>query len=127
MRLKDLEVLAFDCQATSSNPNTGEEPVLHCKFQELPSRQMINVQVSAKNLSPNELRDRIEKTLKNCDPDGIVRIHIQGSVNEGALSVLTAPSLRSLAPQEMNVSLRFEDRSFFNFSKSKHDHHKSIQ
>jgi len=100
--------------------NSGEEPVFQWKFQDLPSRPMINVQVTAKNLSPHELRDRIEKTLKNCDPDGIVRIQIQDRVNEDALSVLTAPSLRSLAPPEMNVSLRFEDSSFSNFSKSKH-------
>ncbi|MFC2165816.1 exonuclease SbcCD subunit D [Acidobacteriota bacterium] len=102
------------------SPNSGENPVLHWKFQELPSRQMINIQVSAKNLSPDELRDRIEKTLTECDPNGIVRIHIQGPVNEDALSVLTASSLRTIAPQEMNVSLRFEDKPYSYFSKPKH-------
>ncbi len=99
--------------------NLKEKPVLHWEFQELPSRKMINLLVSAKNLGQNELRDRIEKTLTNCDPDGIVRIHIQGPVNEDALSVLTASSLRMLAPPEMNVSLRFEDSSFPNFRKPK--------
>lgn len=105
--------------------NSGEKPVLRWEFQELPSRQMISVQVNAKNLGPNELRDRIERALTHCAPDGIVRIHIQGSVNEDALPVLTASSLRSLAPPEMNVSLRLDDSSFYTFSKPKHGRQKS--
>jgi DNA repair exonuclease SbcCD nuclease subunit len=88
--------------------NSGEKPVLHWRFEELPSRPMINVHLSAINLSSKELRDRLEKTLKNCDPDGVIRIHIRGKVNTEALPVLQASSLRAIASPRMNVSLRFE-------------------
>jgi len=71
---------------------------------------MINVHISAKNLSPKELKDRIEKTLKNCDPDGVVRIYIRGNVSEESSPVLLASSLSAIAPSSMNVSLRFEDK-----------------
>lgn len=104
--------------------SSGKKPVLQWRFQELPSRPMIPVHISAKHLSPNELRNRIAKTLKNCDPNGIVKIHIQGRVKEEAFSVLKASSLRALAPPEMNVSLRFEDSSFISLDNRKHTHHK---
>jgi len=94
--------------------NSGERPVLRWTFEELPSRPMVNVHISAHNLSPRELRDRLEKTLANCDADGVIRIHIRGKVKKEALSVLKACSLRAIASPRMNVSVRFEEHSPLN-------------
>jgi DNA repair exonuclease SbcCD nuclease subunit len=101
--------------------NSGEKPQLSWQFRELPSRPMINVHLSATNLNSKELKERIEQTLKNCDPDGVVRIHIQGKVNREALPVLQASSLRAIVSSRMNVSLRFDENgpTYFKSHKKK--------
>ena len=107
--------MRLEIQSSSS----GERPVLRWKFEELPSRPMINVHISANALGPNELRDRINKTLMSCDPDGVIRIHIQGKVEEEALHVLLASSLRAIASPRMNVSIRFEGNGPTHFQRQK--------
>jgi hypothetical protein len=49
----------------------------------------------------------INKSLKSISPQSVVKLDIQGFIPEGCLPVLRASSLRALAPQEMNISVRF--------------------
>ncbi len=84
---------------------------LHWQFIELPARPMIRVNIPVIGLGRDSLRDFIHKTLQELDPESIVKIHMEGQVKEEALSVLRAESLRALSPRQMNVSLRFQEKT----------------
>lgn len=84
----------------------SEKPKFAWSFRELPARPMENVQISAAGRSAQQLGSLIKKTLAALDPNSIVKLHIEGSVSASARSVLSAESLRSLAPPEMNIALK---------------------
>jgi DNA repair exonuclease SbcCD nuclease subunit len=83
---------------------------LYWKFVGLPARPMIHVNIPVTGLSRDFLEDFIRRTLEGLDPESVVRIHVEGQVKEGALSVLRAESLRALYPSQMNVSLKFKEK-----------------
>lgn len=84
---------------------------LYWQFIRLPARPMIHVNIPVNGLSKDSLRDFIHQTLRGLDPESVVKIHVEGHVKEEALSVLRAESLRTLSPNQMNVSLRFHDKT----------------
>jgi exonuclease SbcD len=80
---------------------------LSWKFVKLPARPMIRLNIPTHGLSRNALKDLISHTLRELDPESVVKLHMEGQVREDALSVLRAESLRALSPSQMNISLRF--------------------
>jgi hypothetical protein len=66
---------------------------------------MVNLIVDARGLSEVQLRSRLRRQLLELDPDSVVRIQVSGELPNALQGVLSASSLRSLAPQSMNVSL----------------------
>ena len=85
----------------------ADQFALFWKFITLPARPMVRVNIRAHGLSREALKDFIRLTLKELDPESVVKLHMEGQVREDALSVLRAESLRALAPSQMNISLRF--------------------
>lgn len=84
---------------------------LHWQFIGLPARPMICVNIPVNGLGRDSLRAFIHKTLQKLDPESVVKIHVEGQVRKEALSVLRAESLRALSPRQMNVSLRFQEKT----------------
>ena len=87
--------------------NTGGRLALSWEFAKLPAQPMVRVNIPVHGLSRDELKDFIRRTLKELDPESVVKLQMEGQVREDALSVLRAESLRALAPSQMNISLRF--------------------
>jgi exonuclease SbcD len=73
-------------------------------FHDLPTRPMIQLDVAAARMSPAAMRDWIKATLAELPTDSVVRIKVYGKIREDVRSVLTAGSLRALAPATQNVS-----------------------
>jgi len=68
---------------------------------------MIKVGIDISGLDPYKLRNSLKTSLGSIDPDSIVRIEIQGRIEEKYYPVLRAAEIRTICPREMNVSLSF--------------------
>jgi DNA repair exonuclease SbcCD nuclease subunit len=90
--------------------NKGGQLVLSWQFIKLPARPMVYVNIPVSGLNKYALQDFIRQALKELDPESVVNLQIQGLVQDDALSVLKAESLRALASNQMNVSLRFIEK-----------------
>jgi len=73
-------------------------------FHYLPTRPMIQLDVAAVRMSPAAMRDWIKATLAELPQDSVVKIRVYGKIRDDVRSVLTAGSLRALAPTTQNVS-----------------------
>jgi DNA repair exonuclease SbcCD nuclease subunit len=73
-------------------------------FHDLPTRPMIQLDVTAARMGPAAMCDWIEATLAELPLDSVVKIRVYGKIHEDVRSVLTAGSLRTLAPATQNVS-----------------------
>jgi len=74
-------------------------------FHPLPTRPMIQVDLSVDGLEKDELRSLIVAETERLPPDSVVRIRIHGHVARDGMTVLRAASLRSIVPSTMNVSV----------------------
>lgn len=71
------------------------------RFVELPSRPMVQVGLSAYELSRRDLLASLRARLASLPRDAVVQLRVEGHVPEA----LSAASLRALAPATMNISL----------------------
>ncbi len=69
-----------------------------CTSHELRTRPMIQVQLHTEGMNASQLRARLNAALQELPPDAVVKINILGHVQADALKVLSAASLRALAP-----------------------------
>jgi len=76
----------------------------HWIFHELPTRPMIQLDVAATQMSPVAMCDWIKATLAELPTDSVVKIKVYGKIRKDISRVLTARSLRALAPETQNVS-----------------------
>jgi exonuclease SbcD len=72
-------------------------------FHQLPARPMIRFELHAAGLSGNQLRTWIQSRLFEIPEDSVLKIRVHGQISEEALHVISAPSLRALAPATMNI------------------------
>jgi DNA repair exonuclease SbcCD nuclease subunit len=75
------------------------------KFHELPARPMVEVELHAGRMKPDfegSLRDVLEKL----PDDSVVSLKMYGRLTKAQLEVLSAPSIRSIAPPTMNVAVK---------------------
>lgn len=75
------------------------------EFHELPARPMVLLQLQAGGKNRLELKSRLKSALESLPEDSVVKIKIMGRIEEDAVEVLRAASLRALVPSTMNVSL----------------------
>lgn len=71
----------------------------------LDCRPMVDLAIRFDGISFLQAERKLESSLRNLDPDSIVRISIEGIENELILSLFRASSLQRIAPG-MNISLR---------------------
>jgi DNA repair exonuclease SbcCD nuclease subunit len=79
------------------------------KFHQLPTRPMVQVELDARRMSP-DFESSLRRTLGRLPDDAVVSLRITGRLRKSQLAALSAPSLRSLAPPTMNVSVSLKDR-----------------
>jgi DNA repair exonuclease SbcCD nuclease subunit len=77
------------------------------KFHQLYARPMVQLVVHPEKMTAAELKAWIKNSLTELPQDSIIKIKFHGVINNEAMQVLSAPTLRSLAPQSMNISAAF--------------------
>jgi DNA repair exonuclease SbcCD nuclease subunit len=92
--------------AASTGKNGGK--VLSHNFVTLPARPMFDVTIDVKRKDPRNIEDTIKKRISQLDPEGIVRVKLQGPITAENRYILNAPYLRSLAPPTMNINLAID-------------------
>jgi DNA repair exonuclease SbcCD nuclease subunit len=83
------------------------------RFYELPTRPMIQLDLNPENMDPAEFRSLLENTIRELPEDGVVKLKIHGRITQETMAVLSAASLRSLAPATMNIDAAFQHYNFF--------------
>ncbi len=91
-----VEVAASDRQGGS---------LVDVDFVPLPTRPMVNLIIDPVGLTKAQLREQMRKRLSELDPNSVVRIQVRGEIPDVCREMLSAPHLRNLAPQTMNVAL----------------------
>jgi hypothetical protein len=74
----------------------------------LPARPMLRLVLNPGDRAPEVLQTYVRGRLAALDPHAVVRIQLRGTGVEAARAVLTAATLRALAPDTMNVTLARE-------------------
>ena len=83
--------------------------LVHWQFHQLYARPMIQIDLFASEMTAKELGCWIKSSLEELPPDSVVKLKVHGKIFAEAMNVLSAPSLRSLAPSTMNVNTTFPD------------------
>ncbi len=100
---KGYLILEFETQGPAA------AKLRHWNFHELPARPMIQIQMQAAGINGRQIQAWIQSRLFDIPPDSVLQIKVHGNVSDEALRVLSAPSLRALAPATMNITATFVD------------------
>lgn len=79
------------------------------QFHELPARPMHQLEVQATDLTAAQLELWLQENLECLPQDSVVKIKIHGNISPELLKIISASSLRSLAPTTMNVTTSLVD------------------
>jgi exonuclease SbcD len=82
-------------------------------FHELPARPMIQLELHAVGMNGPQIKAWIQSRLFEIPLDSIVKLKVHGKVSEEALAVFSAPALRALAPETMNISATLVEYSVY--------------
>ncbi len=82
-----------------------DSATLQWRFHLLPTRPMIELELTPSGFTGPELRAHIRGRLDEVPRDSVVRLRIRGPLTGGCKEVLGAATLRSLAPSSMNVEV----------------------
>ena len=89
----------------AAQPPTGG--MMKWKFHELPTRELVDIEIDPKGLDSEALTSRLRESLAALDADAVVRITLTGRIEDDAIGVVRAANLRALAPSSMTVSQRW--------------------
>ena len=78
-------------------------------FHELPARPMVQLELHAAGMEGTAIRAWIQARLYEIPQDSIVKLRVHGKLSEAAMAVFSAPRLRALAPETMNISATLVD------------------
>jgi DNA repair exonuclease SbcCD nuclease subunit len=81
----------------------------HWQFNQLPARPMHQLEVQAADLTAAQLVSWLKENLECLPQDSVVKIKILGNMSTDLLKIISAASLRSLAPSTMNVTTTLMD------------------
>ena len=70
---------------------------------------MIQLELHAGGLNRTQLQTWIQSRLFEIPQDSVLKIKVYGKISNEALSVLSAPLLRALAPVTMNIDATLMD------------------
>ena len=76
------------------------------RFHELPARPMFKIELHAEKMSGQMLRNFLLARLGEYPVDSVVKIDMRGTPTQDQLNVLSAASIRAIAPETMNVYVR---------------------
>jgi DNA repair exonuclease SbcCD nuclease subunit len=73
------------------------------------ARPMIQLDLHAAGMKGTQIQAWIQSRLFEIPQDSIVKLKLHGKISESAMTVFSAPALRSLAPETMNISATLVD------------------
>jgi DNA repair exonuclease SbcCD nuclease subunit len=85
----------------------GKKP--NWQFHELPTRPMIPFEIDAAGMSGLSFVSWLRSNINKIPADSIVKLKIHGRLTNEVLEMVRAESLRSLAPETMNVNVVLVD------------------
>ncbi len=91
--------------------STGEKPggqLDNVVFHPLPARPMETLDFSLDHQSDAEILAQLKSRLASIAPDAVVRIRLEGEINDSTWQIFSARNLRSIAPDTMNIELSFK-------------------
>ena len=88
---------------------TQKGKLTHWQFHELPARPMKMLELKAGGMKGEALKHWLQTALAALPQDGVINIRIHGRLPREALEVVSAASLRALAPETMNLSITLTD------------------
>jgi len=92
---------------------TGRGRLSTVRFQELPTRPMVQLELRADRVDGSGLTAALSGLLARQHPEAIVRLKVRGRAPGGLPTGLRAGEVRALVPPTMNVSVRWaEDPTF---------------
>ncbi len=80
-----------------------EKKNLQWKFHPLKNRPMIQIEIKAEGMGAARLKSVICKQLTALQSDSIVKLRILGKLSNDVFPLISASSIRSLAPSTMNI------------------------
>lgn len=95
---KGYLILEFETQKGSSGK------LKDWTFHKLPARPMVQLEMNAAGMNCDQIRAWIQSHLLEIPSDSIVKLKVYGRLSEEAMVVFSAPALRALAPETMNIS-----------------------
>jgi exonuclease SbcD len=72
-------------------------------FHKLPTRPMHQIRLNHRMVNEHSLQEHLKTILGRLPPDSVVQIKVQGSIGEESSTLLSAPVLRTIAPETMNI------------------------
>lgn len=75
-------------------------------FRRLPARPLVRYTLNVNMIADADLEVRLRSLIDEAPADAVLTIRVDGTITEGAARLLSAATLRSLAPATMNVELR---------------------
>jgi len=93
--------------------NPTAEALRRWTFHELPARPMIQLGLHAVGMRGTEIQAWVQSRLLEIPQDSIVKLKVHGKISESAMAVFSAPSLRALAPETMNISATLVDYTVY--------------
>jgi DNA repair protein SbcD/Mre11 len=97
-------------QFEPSDKETGR--LVGIQFVPLPTRPMVSFVLPEEWQRSGALAARLRGQLQQLDPDAVVRIQVQGAVSAETMRILSAASLRSLAPPTLNITVSYPPGTF---------------
>jgi DNA repair exonuclease SbcCD nuclease subunit len=91
--------------------SAGEKPggqLDKVSFHALAARPMETLDFELDHQSDAVILAKLKSRLAAMDPDAVVRLRLNGEINEATWQIFSAKNLRNLAPETMNIELSFK-------------------
>ncbi len=101
--------LILEFETAEASPGT----LRNWRFHELPARPMFQLELHAAGMNKSQIRAWIQSHLFEIPSDSIVKLKVHGKVSEEAMPAFSAPALRALAPETMNISATLVEYTYY--------------
>jgi exonuclease SbcD len=91
---------------STDGPRKGR--LTNWRFHDLPTRPMLEVELDARRMR-SDFEGSLRNALEELHSHSVVKLKIKGRLTRPQLQILSAPSIRSIAPPTMNVTVRRTD------------------
>ena len=74
---------------------------------------MVSLEVDVTGMTGQSFAEWLDEKIRSTPADSIVRIKVNGKLNDTLFEMINAENLRSLTPQTVNIAVRLVDYNKF--------------